>query len=240
MTMRWLTSRTLTTCAAPANMPRRAPPRRRVGRETMPVERDVAGRLGPDEAARRERPRGRARRPARAGVVDRDMLGPVARRRLGLGDDQRDRVADMPHDLAGERRRCGTTTISAPPGTGVIRQMSPAPSRARSAAVSTATHPRNRQRRRRVDAADIGEGVRRAHKDAHAPPRQAARRRETGPSRSAAGNPRSEVRSRHSCETHPSWLSAGTEFTRIAPAAPPLARYRQSRDFIKDFKPLLY
>ena len=100
-----MTTDTRATCAAPAKIrfdPARiaAVVRHRAG----PVERDIARRLG-KELRRTGRERG-----AHIGdriellVVDRDLLGSVLRLRDAVGDHQRDRLADMQHALARERR----------------------------------------------------------------------------------------------------------------------------------------
>ena len=70
----------------------------------LPVEAEIAGRLVPHRGlARIEGARGIDDGRQRL-VIDRDQLGRVARRGGGLGDDHRDRVADMPHPVARDRR----------------------------------------------------------------------------------------------------------------------------------------
>ncbi len=75
-----------------------------IGAGSRPVDGEVAGRLRP------ELRRAVAQRGARVDdrrqrlVFDRDEFGGVLRRGGGLGDHHRDRLADMHHPLAGERR----------------------------------------------------------------------------------------------------------------------------------------
>ena len=75
-----------------------------VRHRTGPVDRDIAGRLGP------ELRRTGCKRCAHVSdriqflVLDRDELGGVLRERGAFGNDQRDRLADMQHAFARERR----------------------------------------------------------------------------------------------------------------------------------------
>ncbi len=64
----------------------------------------IAGRLVPQQRrAGGERRRGIDDGGQRT-VRDRDLLGGVARLLAGVGDDERDRIADMPHPVASQRR----------------------------------------------------------------------------------------------------------------------------------------
>ena len=70
----------------------------------LPVEAEIARRLVPYlRLARIEGVRGVDDGGQRL-VIDRDQLGRVARRGGALRHDHRDRVADMPHPVAGDRR----------------------------------------------------------------------------------------------------------------------------------------
>ena len=74
-----------------------------VRRQSGPVHRDVAGSLRPE--LRRAVANGLAQVDGRRAllVVDRDELGGVLRGDQRLGNDHGDRLAHMPHGLAGER-----------------------------------------------------------------------------------------------------------------------------------------
>ena len=75
-----------------------------VGRKPGPVERDVAGRLRPQQRGVGLDCRGDVGHRVARRVIDRDEFGRVACRRFGFGNHHRDRVADMPDDVAGQRR----------------------------------------------------------------------------------------------------------------------------------------
>ncbi len=65
----------------------------------MPVVADIAGRLAPHLRRAGLQRRGRIDDRRLDRIVDRDLLGGVARLSEALGDDDGDRVADMAHPL---------------------------------------------------------------------------------------------------------------------------------------------
>ena len=75
-----------------------------VGHRTGPVERDVAGRLGPKLRRIGLERRTQIRDRVQFLIADRDQLGRILRRREALGDHQRDRLAAMHHAVARKRR----------------------------------------------------------------------------------------------------------------------------------------
>ncbi len=115
--------------------------RGRPGGETVPVDRDIARCLGPDQR------RSGFDRASEVGdrlacaVLDRDRLRPVARRRLGLGDDKRGRVPHVDH---AQRTGCGDHHVGAAPAR-VIALTSRAPSRLQVGRRWHRDHPRHRQ-----------------------------------------------------------------------------------------------
>ena len=162
MTMRWLTSRTRATCAASAKGGRDGGV---VGAaEPVPVERDIAGRLGPDLRRLRQRGGGDIGDGIARLVIDRDELGAVARYRLALGDDERHGLPGMPDAVAGQRRTMGHDEPGAVRDRGGEAHVADAVS-GHVGGGQDRQYARKRQRRARVDAADRGEGVRRADED---------------------------------------------------------------------------
>ena len=82
-----------------------------IRREARPVDGEIAGSFRPDlRRARSERRPGVDHGRQRL-VLDRDQFGGVLGGGSGLGDDHRDRLADMHHPLGGERR-AGAAVIS--------------------------------------------------------------------------------------------------------------------------------
>ena len=161
--------------------------------EPVPVERDIARRLGPELRRLRQR-RGRdiGDRIARL-VIDRDKLGGVARDRLALGDDQRDGLADMADAVAGQRRTMRHDQPGAVRDRAGERHIADAgllPCRRRSAprGLRAALAPRSRRCRvsRQRHAA--------SGRTRHAPRRLRARRRRNARRRSAGGGPRRAAR----------------------------------------------
>ena len=97
--MRWLSRRSDTTCAAAANAASAAAASPQCqSMQTLPgTSSAICGAPGARaSAARGDR---RQRRP-----VDRDVLGGIERLGARLGDDQRDRLADVAHLVAGQQR----------------------------------------------------------------------------------------------------------------------------------------
>ena len=70
----------------------------------MPVVAQIAGGLGEDLRRPRRQSRGRVDDGRLLGIVDAQQLGGLARLFEGVGDDHRDRVADMAHALQCQRR----------------------------------------------------------------------------------------------------------------------------------------
>ena len=197
--MRWLTRRTRATCAAPAKI---SVDPGAVAAEAGPVERQIARRLRPD--LRRAGRRGGdniGHRIARL-VIDGDLLGGIARDRLGFGDDQRHRVADMPHHIAGQRRPVAARrgpARSAPASRSTRCRPRPAAYRRRSAPPA----PRHAARRGGVDAADRGEGMGRADEHRMRLARRPVVVAEPALPRSAAADPRRAARTAGSSKRVP-------------------------------------
>ncbi len=183
--------------------------RRAVGAaEAVPVERDIARRLGPElRRLRQHRGGDIGHRIARL-VIDRDKFGGVARDRLALGDDERHGLAGMADAVAGQRR---TMRHDQP---GAVRD------RAGEGHVADAglrhvgggqhrQHARQRPRRARIDAADGGEGVRRAHEHGMRLTGDAVVVAETARRRSADGGPRRAARTAGSSGLPPASAAVG-------------------------------
>ena len=95
-------------------------------------------------------------------VLDRDLLGGVARLRLGVGDNQRHRIADMAHSPDRQRRPVGNVHRPAV-AMGVIAHAGHH-AHAVGAILGAGQHrvdARRGLRRRRIDGEDIGMRVRR-------------------------------------------------------------------------------
>ena len=95
-------------------------------------------------------------------VFDGDQLGGVLRRERRFGDDHGDRLADMHHPLARERRPNRHDQFLA--GTADDRRLAADTADAlHIVSGEHADHAGRRPRRLGIDARDAGEGVRRAH-----------------------------------------------------------------------------
>ena len=91
-------------------------------------------------------------------VFDRDQLGRVLRDGFGLGDDQRDRLADEAHPLDAQAR-CGTAPAASEPPTPLKNAIAGAPFHpvaTRSAPVRMSSTPRQLLRCLDVDPHDLG------------------------------------------------------------------------------------
>ena len=134
-----------------------------IGGEPGPVDRDVAGRLRPD--LRRAGLHRFAQIGHRIGrrVVDLDRLGAVLRRGEGLADHHGDRLADVAHALAGQRRadRHDQLGAAASRHRRVLRQIADV-RRLDVGRGDDRDHALDGQRRLGVDRLDVGAGVRRA------------------------------------------------------------------------------
>ena len=127
-------------------------------RDCPAPRRRSAARPAPARVGRRHRGQRR--------VVDRDQLRGIERLGVGLGDDQRDRLAGVAHLVrrpaaaAARRRRARRSATLA----STVGPKRPSPSAAASAAVRTASTP-GAAGRPRVDALDPGMRMRRAQHD---------------------------------------------------------------------------
>ena len=144
----------------------RRPADRRVDRREiaqMPVVAEVARRLVAHLRRAGLQRRGRVDDRGLLGIVDADQLGRVARLRQGVGDDDRDRVADMAHPVGRQHRMRRLDHRRA-----VLRMDEPAagqPADAVGREVGGGVDGRDpgcRPRRRGVDAGDPGIRVRAA------------------------------------------------------------------------------
>ena len=70
----------------------------------MPVVAEIARRFGEDLRCARLERLGRVDDGGLLDIIDAQLFGGLAGLRQGLGDDYRDRVADMPHAVDSERR----------------------------------------------------------------------------------------------------------------------------------------
>ena len=144
-------------------------PERRINRAViagLPVETEIARHFG-RQLGRTGGERGGAGRHGRQRpIVDLDLLGGIERLRLGLGHDQRHRLAAEAHSVRREQRLdrelerllglqvgldVGPQRLQ-PVGCGIGRRQH-------------RKHARHGARRRRVDAPDLGMGMRRAEHD---------------------------------------------------------------------------
>jgi hypothetical protein len=95
-------------------------------------------------------------------VVDRDELGGVLRGDQRLGNDHGDRLAHVPHGLAGERGAVRNDELLPAPA-GKRRMLGQVADPLHVSGREHAEHARHGLGRGGVDRADIGEGVRGAH-----------------------------------------------------------------------------
>jgi hypothetical protein len=70
----------------------------------MPVVAEIARRFGEDLRCARRQRFGRVDDGGLLDIIDAQLFGGLAGLSQGFGDDHRDRVADVPHAVAGERR----------------------------------------------------------------------------------------------------------------------------------------
>jgi len=133
-----------------------------VRRQSGPVHRDVAGSLRPH--LRRALADGLAQVDRRRAflVVDGDELGGVLRGDQRLGNHHGDRLAYMPHGLAGERRTLRNDELLPAPA-GKRRMLGHVADPLHVGGREHAEHAGRGRGRGRVDRTDIGEGVRGAH-----------------------------------------------------------------------------
>ncbi len=133
-----------------------------IRRQSGPVHRDVAGSLRPD--LRRALAHGLAQVDRRRAllVVDGDELGGVLRGGQRLGNHHGDRLAHVPHGLAGERRTVRNDELLAAPA-GERRMLGDVADPLHVGGGEHAEHAGRGLGRGRVDRADIGEGVRGTH-----------------------------------------------------------------------------
>ncbi len=135
-----------------------------VAARPVPIERDIARRLRPDERRLRLCRLGKAGNRRERGIIDSDQFGGVARRSLGLRDNQRHRLAGMARPAGRERRAVRQDQRLATRHRGGDRQIAE-PCRLEIGRGQNREHPRLAPRLQHIDLPDVGAGMGRADKD---------------------------------------------------------------------------